>query len=160
MDRGCCVAGCGAVEGARVARSEVGHGRLHLEDDGTIASFDIDDPHELGKMGEEIATRYLEACGCSVVARNWRCHFGEVDVIVRSDDETILVEVKTRRNAQAAPELAVDRHKRERYRRLSLCYLNEHPEVVALRFDIVAVTVSDRTNAHIRHLMGTCSWDS
>lgn len=135
-------------------------GELWIDDDGTLSSYNIGDPHELGKLGEEVATRYLEAFGLAVVERNWRCPHGEVDVVACDDDQTILVEVKTRRGGLAAPELAVDAGKCERYRRLSLSYLNEHPDTRALRFDVIAVSVSGPGGAHVRHLMGACSWDS
>lgn len=144
----------------READGRTCHGRLFIEDDGALGSYDIDDPHQLGKLGEEVATRYLEAMGLSVIERNWRCGYGEVDIVAQDDDETVLVEVKTRRSRRAFPELAVDAAKRERYRRLSLCYLMEHRCAHALRFDVIAVSVVDRGGARVHHLMGACSWDS
>lgn len=140
---------------------QVGSGRVYIEDDdGKLSSFDIDDPHELGRLGEELAARYLEACGWQIEARNWRCPQGEVDIVARDGEAVTLVEVKTRRSRTAVPEIAVDERKRERYRRLSLRYLAEHPDLPALRFDVVAVTVPGPRDARIRHLMGACSWDS
>lgn len=135
-------------------------GELFIEDDGELGSYDIDDPHELGKLGERVAACYLEAMGFAVIERNWRCSYGEVDIVAQDDDETILVEVKTRRGRRALPEMAVDAAKRERYRRLSLRYLMEHRDAHALRFDVIAVSVADRAGARVHHLMGACSWDS
>lgn len=155
-ERGVRVGGAIAFEEARGCS-----GRVVIEDEGgRLSSFDIDDPHDLGRLGEELAARYLEACGCEVVARNWRCPQGEVDIVARDDEAVILVEVKTRRSRSALPEIAVDERKRERYRRLCLRYLAEHPDLPALRFDVVAVTVPGPHDARIRHLMGACSWDS
>ena len=51
----------------------------------------------LGQWGEAQAIRHLEAQGCQVVAANWRCTAGEVDVVVRDGDWLAFIEVRTRR---------------------------------------------------------------
>ena len=53
---------------------------------------------ELGVRGEQAAARYLAARGWEILERNWRCPYGEADIVARDVDGTIvLVEVKTRR---------------------------------------------------------------
>ncbi|MBN1286966.1 MAG: YraN family protein [Anaerolineae bacterium] len=51
---------------------------------------------QLGKWGEDIAARRLVELGYDIVARNWRCAAGELDIIARHRGELVFVEVKTR----------------------------------------------------------------
>ena len=51
----------------------------------------------LGQWGERQARLYLEAKGYAVVANNFRCRAGEIDIVARQGDELVFVEVKTRR---------------------------------------------------------------
>src|SRR5579872_5970124 len=64
----------------------------------------------LGANGERFAATWLEALGYTIVERNWRCPYGELDVIARSGGEWVFFEVKTRRGrGMGAPEEAVTR---------------------------------------------------
>ena len=51
----------------------------------------------LGRLGEALAVERLEARACEVVARNWRCPVGELDVVARDAEGWLFVEVRTRR---------------------------------------------------------------
>ena len=51
---------------------------------------------ELGRRGEQLAVDHLESRGMRVVARNWRCRLGEIDIVARDGSDTVVVEVKTR----------------------------------------------------------------
>lgn len=124
-------------------------------------------PQELGLRGEEIASRHLRERGWEILERNWRCEFGEVDIIARDggdEGSVVLVEVKTRLDLggrrNTVPELAVDDDKRERYRMCALCYLASHRDVDTVRFDVMALTVVEEGGAHLRHLIGAYSLDS
>lgn len=124
-------------------------------------------PRELGARGEDIAAGHLRSRGWEILERNWRCGFGEVDIVAREDATSgtvVLVEVKTRLaldgREDPVPELAVDREKRERYRMCALCYLSSHRDVEAVRFDVMALTVVEEGGAHLRHLLGAYSLDS
>ncbi len=119
---------------------------------------------EIGVFGEFLAARYLAHHGYEVLAQNWRTKFGEVDIICRYEDGTIvLVEVKTRlvlsKDRDAMPELAVDAKKQRQYRKLGLVYLMQHPDVDALRFDVMAINFIDRHSARLRHLVGAFDCD-
>lgn len=116
---------------------------------------------ELGARGELMAANNLAGRGWEILGRNWRCPFGEVDIVAHPEGERkviALVEVKTRlalgQRDDPIPELAVDAEKRERYRRCALSYLMEHPEVETVRFDVIALNVYDENNARMRHLIG------
>jgi putative endonuclease len=77
-----------------------------------------------------------------VVARNWRCADGEIDLVVARDALVVFVEVKARASDRyGSPALAVDHRKQRRVRRLAAWWLAEHSvSRSAIRFDVVAVT--------------------
>lgn len=120
---------------------------------------------EIGREGEAMAASLLERRGYEIICRNWRCDFGEVDIVARDHEEAevVLVEVKTRlalgAEADLAPEIAVDRRKQTRYKKLALLYLAHHPELISVRFDVVAVNIVGYHQARLRHLSGAYAWD-
>ncbi len=62
----------------------------------------------LGRWGEGVAATHLEAHGYTILARNWRCAAGEIDLVARDGETLVFVEVKTRRGrAYGAPEEAL-----------------------------------------------------
>ena len=97
---------------------------------------------ELGRLGEDLACQRLTDGGLRVVARNWRCRHGEIDLVAAGPGLLVFCEVKTRRgHGFGTPGEAVTRTKRARLRRLAAAYLDavEHPPV-SVRFDVVTVT--------------------
>lgn len=111
---------------------------------------------ELGRYGEDVAARFLADAGYRVLARNWRCELGEVDIVAADGDTLVICEVKTRRNARfGPPSEAVTRSKLARLRRLAGRWLADsgaHPR--AVRIDVVAVTRGLRGAAQVEHLCG------
>jgi len=95
----------------------------------------------LGASGERRAARRYEADGWEVVARNWRCRDGELDLVVRRGDVLAFVEVKTRVSDRFGhPAEAVTVAKQRRIRRLASRFCAEtgvHGR--RLRFDVVSV---------------------
>lgn len=87
-----------------------------------------------------MAARYRSA-GYEIVARNWRCGDGEIDLIARKGATLVICEVKTRSsNAYGSPAAAVTADKQRRLRRLALRYVAETSSRRRLRFDVAAVT--------------------
>ena len=78
----------------------------------------------LGDRGEAAAAQYLRKRGCQLLASQWRCRYGELDLVARDRDGTIcFVEVKLRSGSFAGlPREAVDRRKQERLRAAAACY--------------------------------------
>lgn len=117
-------------------------------------------PRELGRRGEAKAASWLEDRGWCVLERNWRCRYGEADLIAlhtEGDDDTVaLVEVKTRLcsgpDSDVRPEAGVNEQKRRRYRLMGLCYLSEHPETPSVRFDVVAINVNEEGRASLHYV--------
>lgn len=121
---------------------------------------------ELGRVGEAVAAMYLSGHGYEVLERNYRCAEGEADLIAydRAEDVVVLAEVKTRRvrnlDESIFPEEAVNAKKRRRYRRIAACYAMDRFPVHAIRFDVIAVTVSGGTVAGVEHLVAAFDWDA
>ncbi len=95
----------------------------------------------LGASGERLAARLLEERGYRVVARNWRCPYGELDVIAEDGPELVFVEVKTRRGGvMGSPEEAITPAKRRHLIAAAQTYLAEQgDEQRPYRFDVVAI---------------------
>ncbi|MEW9534533.1 YraN family protein [Microbispora sp. NPDC049125] len=95
----------------------------------------------LGRHGEQIATDFLQSGGMRILARNWRCADGEIDIIARDGQALVIVEVKTRsgRSHGTAFE-AVTRDKLLRLRSLAGRWLATQPESFgAIRVDVIAL---------------------
>ena len=110
----------------------------------------------LGQYGERVAVRHLRDAGLTILATNWRCNEGEIDIVARERDVVVFCEVKTRRSALfGVPAEAVTRTKADRLRRLAMRWLREHPAGTAdLRFDVVSVLLPKVGAPAIEHLRG------
>ena len=97
----------------------------------------------LGRYGEQLAAEHLTASGMTVLARNWRCERGELDLVLRDVDGTVVFcEVKTRSGTGfGEPAEAVGAVKARRVRALAARWLAEHrPSGTGeVRFDVVSV---------------------
>jgi putative endonuclease len=99
----------------------------------------------LGARGERRAADWYVGAGYEVVARNWRCRDGEIDLVVARPGELVFCEVKTRSSQRfGSPAEAVTPAKQARLRRLAARFLAEHGSDVrrgwSVRFDVVAIT--------------------
>jgi len=99
---------------------------------------------ETGRRGEAIAAAYLERMGYVVLERNYRCVFGEIDIVARDGATVCFVEVKSRRSARYGdPQLAVNAKKREKMIRTARHYLaGRGLEDRPARFDVAAIRLS------------------
>jgi putative endonuclease len=102
-------------------------------------------PDNHGRIGEDLAHRYLQAHGCTVVARNYRTLSGdgELDLVAWEGATLVFVEVKARASEEfGAPERAVDTEKQERVRNAAWDYARR-AEIPweKTRFDIVSVVL-------------------
>lgn len=79
----------------------------------------------LGRAGENVAASFFERNGYRIIARNWHCRFGEIDLIVRRGCEWRFVEVKTRMSSKYGfPEEAITASKLRRQHAAISCYLS------------------------------------
>lgn len=97
----------------------------------------------LGAVGEDRAAAWYRSKGYEIVARNWRCRDGEIDLICRRGETVVVCEVKTRSSlAYGHPAEAVTPTKQARLRLLAIRWLADaDPPVKAttIRFDVAAV---------------------
>lgn len=95
----------------------------------------------VGVTGEDLAAAWYVEQGYEVVARNWRCRHGELDLIVRDGRTFVFCEVKSRSSlAFGSPLEAVTHTKRQRIRHLAARWLEDAPvRPSGIRFDVVAV---------------------
>lgn len=100
----------------------------------------------LGRWGEDLAARYLVEHGYTLVDRNARTPYGEVDVVAYKEDETgsgvvVFVEVKTRSSKSfGLPEQSITSRKQEHLISSAQFYLQEHPELGQdWRIDVIAI---------------------
>ncbi len=96
-----------------------------------------------GKLGENTAAKYLKKNGYKIVERNYRCKFGEIDIIALDGDILAFIEIKTRSSRKhIPPEFTVTRNKQNKIKRSASCYLGRHGiEDRDCRFDIAAITI-------------------
>ncbi|SPM43636.1 Predicted endonuclease distantly related to archaeal Holliday junction resolvase [Mycobacterium numidiamassiliense] len=113
---------------------------------------------QLGTMGEVLAADHLTRMGLRILQRNWRCRYGELDVIA-CDDTTrtvVFVEVKTRTgDGFGGLAYAVTERKVRRLRRLAGLWLAAQDERwAAVRIDVIGVRVGRCRTPEITHLQG------
>ncbi len=113
----------------------------------------MDNRQTLGRTGEDIAASAYERDGYHIVARNFRCRQGEIDVIARRDRTLVFCEVKTRRtDFFGDPSEAVTPEKQARLRRLAAVWLAQNSASgMRLRFDVVSI-VADRDGTRVTRL--------
>jgi len=107
----------------------------------------------LGIKGESLAQDYLRKKGYSILWRNYRTSFGEMDLVGVQGDTLVFIEVKTRRSNQfGLPREAVNFKKQQQYYRLAQHFLQHHPQCYPnTRFDVIEIYVLD-TQYRIEHL--------
>jgi len=99
----------------------------------------------LGKVGEAAAAWYLEKKGWKVLERNYRCRFGEIDLIVLDGNVLVFVEVRTRSSASfGTPQESVGYKKQNKLRSLARYYMMDRQvkyKISGYRFDVLAVKI-------------------
>ncbi|MFE9403896.1 YraN family protein [Streptomyces sp. NPDC006530] len=117
----------------------------------------------LGKYGEDLAVRLLEAAGMTVLQRNWRCgRTGEIDIVAHDDTAPggpvlVICEVKTRRTgAYEHPMAAITPTKADRLQRLAGHWLADHggPPPGGVRIDLVGVVLPHKGAPRAEHVRG------
>ena len=101
-----------------------------------------------GDWGEALVAEYLEARGCHIVEKEWRCRFGEIDLIAEQEGALLFVEVKLRTNLRyGMPRESVTAKKQEKLRSAALLYLSMHGLDAPARFDVAEVYTDARHSA-------------
>lgn len=122
----------------------------------------------VGKRGEELAGEYLEKHGYTLLEKNARTPYGEIDLLatlVESEQTTTLVfvEVKTRTSRTFGyPEEAMTRRKKDHLLDAVAYYLQKHAEIeLDWRIDVIAVSIhTDSQRVEIRHFINAVSTET
>lgn len=94
----------------------------------------------MGAWGESLAADYLKKKGYKLLAANYRCRFGEIDLIASNKKYLAFVEVKLRKSDRfARASEFVDVHKQNRLRTTAEMYLAEFPTQLQPRFDVIEI---------------------
>ncbi len=113
---------------------------------------------QLGALGEALAVDHLTRTGLRILNRNWRCRYGELDVIAcdESTRTAVFVEVKTRTgDGYGGLPHAVTERKVRRLRRLAGLWLaGQDRRWAAVRIDVIGVRIGRRRTPEITHLQG------
>lgn len=95
--------------------------------------------HPQGQAAEDLAWAFLQQQGCHLVARNWHCRYGEIDLIVLHNGLLVFVEVKYRRNKQfGGGAYSITPQKLQKLQRSIETYLQQHGNT-ACRLDAVLI---------------------
>ncbi len=106
----------------------------------------------LGRKGEKEALGFLKRSGYQILATNWRYQSKEIDIIARTEQQLVVIEVKTRRNDYfQKPEEAVTERKQKFLVDASEAFIDEHNLDMDVRFDIISIILND-TKKRIYHI--------
>ncbi len=110
------------------------------------------EPHELGKMGEDLAAQYLVNKGYQILERNWHSGHKEIDLVALDGTTLVVVEVKTRRSDDfGEPDIAVGKSKQRMLVWAADSYVRYKKLNVDVRFDIVSIVFNGDT-PEIEHI--------
>ena len=94
----------------------------------------------LGQFGEEQAARYLRRRFYTILERNYRCRFGEIDLIAKRAGVLAFVEVKLRKDdLHGEAREFVTAHKQQRVMAAAQLWLSQHETGLQPRFDVIEV---------------------
>lgn len=116
--------------------------------------------HKTGKIGEDIAAKYLVSKGYEIVFRNYRKNWGEIDIICRKSGVLYFVEVKATKIKNVArgtegfmPEEHVHPRKLDRLERIAMTYIEENRYEGDWEFAVIAVDINEESkSAHVRFI--------
>jgi putative endonuclease len=128
---------------------------------------DKDARHQLGRVGEEWAARLLQEAGLEIVARNWRCSYGELDLVAHevAPDYAkggapatwlVVVEVRIRRGVRfGSAQASVTPAKQAKLRQVAEAYVQSARWQGPWRIDVVAIQLDGQGHLleqlHLRH---------
>jgi len=114
----------------------------------------LSDAHLLGQWGQKQCEKFYKVNGFKILARNFSCKTGEIDIVVgQSDGTVVFVEVKTRKSEEyAKAEAAVSYSKKLRMTKAARLFVKDYKlENIPLRFDVVIVIPDEKGKPQIRH---------
>jgi len=102
------------------------------------------DKYTKGMQGQHVAEKYIQGKGYCILARNYRVRTGEIDIIARSGEFVVFIEVKYRSGlAYGYPRESVDSGKQQRIIRTAMHYISTHGLDEHFRFDVIEILEQD-----------------
>ncbi len=120
------------------------------------------DTKYIGRLGEDIAAKFLKKQGYIILCQNWRCSFGEIDIVAQEKDFIIFIEIKTRGNLEFGPGyLSVGRAKQNKLIKLAQAFFKRYSlSDKPCRIDIVSIDL-DRDNKPVKiELIRDAFWEN
>lgn len=112
---------------------------------------------EIGKLGEDLAVKYLKNKKYIILERNYRCRQGEMDIIAKDNEKIVFIEVKTRTTIEfGKPAEAVNYIKREHLQNIARYYLYIRKMTkMPVRFDVIEIYLWQKEYSvnHIKQIM-------
>ena len=123
----------------------------------------------LGAFGEDLACQVLTDAGMRILARNWRCRTGEIDIVALDGECLVVCEVKTRAGLGfGSPIEAVTWRKLQRLRSLAALWLRSRestesgesgdaearPTYTSVRVDVIGILHNDAQVPRVQHVRG------
>jgi len=106
----------------------------------------------IGQSGEDAAARYLQSKGYTIVTRNFRSNFGEIDIIAEHGSYLVFIEVKYRSSLNyGSPYEAVNTHKLHKLKRMVDYYYSMHKTKLSPKIEVISIAKEDNS---IRHITG------
>lgn len=108
---------------------------------------------QIGRNGEDIATKYLMENGYKILERNFNCWQGEIDIIALDKQEIVFIEVKTRRNTRYgyAVEAVNDIKKKHLWKAVEYYVFSRNLQNEFIRIDVIEVYIN-RKDFNINHI--------
>lgn len=116
---------------------------------------------ELGKLGEDLAEKYILNQGFSIIQRNFRTRSGEIDIIAKDGKYIVFIEVKARRSISFGfPREAVDKNKQIKIRDIASLYLLKNKKMDShVRFDVIEVLLDKKNDLKSIVLLRNAFWN-
>ena len=113
---------------------------------------------DLGIDGENLAAKYLESLGYSILEKNFRHRLGEIDIVSEYEGHLVICEVKSRSSGKIDPSLSVTLAKHTKLRKLYEVSITRHPNKLRMhpRFDVTSIFLKkrcSRAGAHFQCLL-------
>ena len=106
-----------------------------------------------GKDGEERACNYLKSKKYKILEKNYRCLYGEIDIIAKYNNTLVIIEVKYRKSAKFGKGYeAVNYTKQQKIIKTLQYYINEKNVKMPVRFDVISI--DDNEITHIENAFG------
>lgn len=110
--------------------------------------------HKVGKIGEELAEKYIINKGYQIIEKNFSCKQGEIDIIAQDKDEIVIIEVKTRTQTKyGTPSESVNNQKQNHILRVAEYYIHfKNLQNRYIRIDVIEVYFYKLGKCKINHI--------